>query len=55
MERKQWTPVLVGVAVVAALAVAPGIASPFMVQFLVNLFMLAVLAESWNIIGGFTG
>jgi branched-chain amino acid transport system permease protein len=26
-----------------------------MVQFLINLFMLAVLAESWNIIGGFTG
>jgi len=29
--------------------------SPFLVQFLINLFMLAILAESWNIIGGFTG
>jgi branched-chain amino acid transport system permease protein len=26
-----------------------------MVQFLINLFMMAILAESWNIIGGFTG
>ena len=26
-----------------------------MVQFVINLFMLAILAESWNIIGGFTG
>ena len=41
--------------VVAALAAAPAVASPFVVQFLINLFMLAILAESWNIIGGFTG
>ncbi len=34
---------------------APAILSPFLVQFLINLFMLAALAESWNIIGGFTG
>jgi branched-chain amino acid transport system permease protein len=39
----------------ALLAAAPAFASPFIVQFLINLFMLAILAESWNIIGGFTG
>jgi branched-chain amino acid transport system permease protein len=48
-------PVVLAVAVVAALSVAPGVLSPFLVQFLINLFMLAILAESWNIIGGFTG
>jgi len=41
--------------VVLALAVAPVGLSPFLIQFLINLFMLAALAESWNIIGGFTG
>jgi branched-chain amino acid transport system permease protein len=41
--------------VVLLLAAAPGIVSAFMVQFLINLFMMAILAESWNIIGGFTG
>jgi branched-chain amino acid transport system permease protein len=48
-------PLVVGALVVAALAVAPAGLSPFLVQFLINLFMLAALAESWNIIGGFTG
>lgn len=48
-------PLVVGALVVAALALAPAGLSPFLVQFLINLFMLAALAESWNIIGGFTG
>jgi len=51
----RWTPVVVGALVVLVLAMAPAILSPFLVQFLINLFMLAALAESWNIIGGFTG
>ncbi len=55
MSAKRWAPLLGAVAVVLLLAAAPGIVSAFMVQFLINLFMLAVLAESWNIIGGFTG
>jgi branched-chain amino acid transport system permease protein len=46
---------VVGALVVEALALAPAGLSPFLVQFLINLFMLAALAESWNIIGGFTG
>jgi branched-chain amino acid transport system permease protein len=55
MSRRQWVPLALGAAVVGILAAAPGVVSPFLVQFLINLFMLAILAESWNIIGGFTG
>jgi branched-chain amino acid transport system permease protein len=57
MDRRHGGALLAGLAVVTVLAVAaaPAILSPFLVQFLINLFMLAVLAESWNIIGGFTG
>jgi branched-chain amino acid transport system permease protein len=47
--------VAVAAVALAALGLAPGLLSPFLVQFLINLFMLAALAESWNIIGGFTG
>jgi branched-chain amino acid transport system permease protein len=40
---------------VLLLGIAPEIFSAFMIQFLINLFMMAILAESWNLIGGFTG
>jgi branched-chain amino acid transport system permease protein len=53
--RQRAGVVVAGAIVIAALAAAPAVLSPFVVQFLINLFMLAVLAESWNIIGGFTG
>ena len=55
MASARWTPVAAAALVVLALAVAPVALSPFLIQFLINLFMLAALAESWNIIGGFTG
>ena len=55
MSGRQWVPPALGAAAVVILAMAPGVVSPFLVQFLINLFMLAILAESWNIIGGFTG
>ena len=55
MNAKRWLPPLVGLGVALLVGVAPGIVSAFMVQFLINLFMMAILAESWNIIGGFTG
>ncbi len=55
MNARRWVPVLAGLLVVLALGVAPGVVSAFTVQFLINLFMMAVLAESWNIIGGFSG
>ena len=52
---RRWSTPLAAVGALALLALAPGLLSPFMVQFTINLFMLAILAESWNIIGGFTG
>ncbi len=55
MSLRRWAPALAGLLVVLALGAAPRVVSPFILQFLINLFMLAVLAESWNIIGGFTG
>jgi branched-chain amino acid transport system permease protein len=53
--RQRSAVLAAGAVAVLALAAAPAVLSPFVVQFLINLFMLAVLAESWNIIGGFTG
>ncbi len=53
--RFSWAPAMMGAVVLLALALAPGVLSPFLVQFLINLFMLAALAEGWNIIGGYTG
>ncbi len=47
--------IALGAGVCVLLAVAPAVLSPFLIQFLINFFMLAILAESWNIIGGFTG
>lgn len=55
MSVSRRAPLAMGALLVAVLALAPAALSPFLVQFLINLFMLAVLAESWNIIGGFTG
>jgi branched-chain amino acid transport system permease protein len=55
VRASRRSPLVIGTLVVAALALAPAGLSPFLVQFLINLFMLAALAESWNIIGGFTG
>jgi len=55
MNTRRWVPLLAGLLVVLVMAAAPGVVSPFMLQFLINLFMLAILAESWNIIGGYTG
>jgi len=55
VDSKRRVLVAGAAAVCLALAVAPAVVSPFLVQFLINLFMLAAMAESWNIIGGFTG
>jgi branched-chain amino acid transport system permease protein len=55
MNAGRSVPLAAGLVAILVLTAAPGIVSPFMLQFLINLFMLAILAESWNIIGGFTG
>jgi branched-chain amino acid transport system permease protein len=55
MSPRRWLPSLACLLVLVILGIAPAAVSPFVLQFLINLFMLAALAESWNIIGGFTG
>lgn len=55
MKAKRWMPLVGGLVVLLVLAGAPGVVSAFVLQFLINLFMMAILAESWDIIGGFTG
>ncbi|MGH8713201.1 MAG: branched-chain amino acid ABC transporter permease [Casimicrobiaceae bacterium] len=43
------------VAVPLVLATAPWLASPSLVQFGISTLLLATLAQSWNIIGGYAG
>ncbi|QOZ55397.1 branched-chain amino acid ABC transporter permease [Bradyrhizobium sp. CCBAU 53338] len=49
-----WRIALV-VAVIAALAAVPWLGSDVTIQFGINALLLAVLAQSWNIIGGYAG
>ncbi|KDC47709.1 branched-chain amino acid ABC transporter permease [Bordetella bronchiseptica] len=51
---KAWRAIL-ELAAVAALAGLPWYGSDVMVQFGINTLLLAVLAQGWNIIGGYTG
>jgi branched-chain amino acid transport system permease protein len=43
------------VAAVAVLSSLPWLASPTLIEFGINALLLAVLAQAWNIIGGYTG
>ncbi len=52
MKALPWVLSLVAV---AALALVPFTLSPVIVQFGISTLLLAVLAQGWNIIGGFTG
>ena len=52
MRALVWVLALAGV---AALALVPFTLSPVIVQFGISTLLLAVLAQGWNIIGGFTG
>ncbi|HXU52564.1 MAG TPA: branched-chain amino acid ABC transporter permease [Casimicrobiaceae bacterium] len=47
--------VAIVVVVLALLATVPWIASPSIIQFGISTLLMAVLAQSWNIIGGYTG
>ena len=47
--------VVAAVVVVAALAALPLFSSDVIIQFGINALLLAVLAQGWNIIGGYTG
>lgn len=43
------------IVVVALLAIVPWVASPSLIQFGITVLLMAALAQSWNIIGGYTG
>jgi branched-chain amino acid transport system permease protein len=47
--------VALAVIVLAGLAAVPWLGSDVLVQFGINALLLAVLAQGWNIIGGYTG
>ncbi|MBE2244153.1 MAG: branched-chain amino acid ABC transporter permease [Burkholderiaceae bacterium] len=51
---KHWR-IALGVALFAALAALPWYGSDVMIQFGISALLLAVLAQGWNIIGGYTG
>ena len=51
---KPWKIVLL-VLMLSALAALPWYGSDVMIQFGINALLLAVLAQGWNIIGGYTG
>lgn len=51
---KTWH-IVFGVVVLAALAALPWYGSDVMIQFGINALLLAVLAQGWNIIGGYAG
>jgi branched-chain amino acid transport system permease protein len=53
MSRALWAVGLV--LVVALLAALPWIGTPVITQFGISVLILAVLAQGWNIIGGYTG
>ncbi len=48
-----WAVVLAGI--VVALAALPWYGTPVVMQFGINVLILATLAQGWNIIGGYTG
>ncbi|MFO1177429.1 MAG: branched-chain amino acid ABC transporter permease [Ottowia sp.] len=52
MKAWRWIGLAIALAVLASL---PWWGSDVMVQFGINALLLAVLAQSWNIIGGYTG
>lgn len=51
-RRTAWAACIV---VVVLLATVPWVASPSVIQFGINMLLMAALAQSWNIIGGYTG
>ncbi|MBZ9739839.1 MULTISPECIES: branched-chain amino acid ABC transporter permease [unclassified Mesorhizobium] len=47
--------IVIALVVIAALAAVPWFGSDVLVQFGINALLLAVLAQGWNIIGGYAG
>ncbi len=51
---RHW-PIVLALGVAAALAAVPWLHNDVLIQFGINALLLATLAQSWNILGGFTG
>lgn len=51
----RWWPWIAAAAGAALLAAAPLLHDPVLIQYGINALLFATLAQSWNIIGGFTG
>lgn len=51
----KYLPIVIAVLAAVLALFAPWFASPSWIQVLFDAFIIAVLAQSWNIIGGFTG
>ena len=51
---KPWT-IALGLIIAAALSAVPWLGNDVVIQFGINVLLLATLAQSWNILGGFTG
>ena len=52
MRRIRWAALFL---VLLVLAMVPWIGSPSLIQFGITTLLLATLAQSWNIIGGYAG
>ncbi|MEX6508480.1 branched-chain amino acid ABC transporter permease [Jiella sp. M17.18] len=52
---KQSVSIILALVVVVLLVFVPWVASDVMMQFAIDALLLAVLAQAWNILGGFTG
>jgi branched-chain amino acid transport system permease protein len=52
MNKWRWIGLIV---LVALLAQLPFLDNPLLIQFAISALLIAVLAQSWNILGGFTG
>nr|VFJ69023.1 MAG: amino acid/amide ABC transporter membrane protein 2, HAAT family [Candidatus Kentron sp. FW] len=50
-----WFRILVPLVIILAALVAPAIVTPYTLTFLLQLFMMVALAQSWNLISGITG
>jgi branched-chain amino acid transport system permease protein len=50
-----WARIAIAIVIVAILAAVPWFGSDVVVQFGISTLILAVLAQGWNIIGGYTG
>ena len=55
MTRARLLPIGISILGMAILAAFPWIGSASLIQFAINTLLLAVLAQSWNLIGGFAG